>query len=347
MTSWLVPNRRDLLMGLAGLAAAASRPNAGAQAAPNPRRIDVHHHTVPPRILERTRASLLAGSPYGAQVAQWTPAASLAQMDQSAIATAILSNTTAWGMFSKEDARSLARYSNEFSAQLRSDHPGRFGVFAAVPMPDIDGSLAEIDYAYGTLKVDGIQLITSYGDKWPGDPSFDPLFDELNRRKAVVFIHPTAPGCCGHLIAGIPTPTVEFMFDVTRCITSLLFANSFTRFPDIRFIFTHDGAALPMLADRITRNATVVKSAGYASQEAALAQLKRLHYDVTTSTSRPALSALRAFVPVSQMLFGSDFPYLKPSDTVAGFDAFRFAASERAAINRGNAEKLFPRLRSS
>jgi predicted TIM-barrel fold metal-dependent hydrolase len=340
--------RREVLAGLAALSATASVPVSGVSAQPmrQPRRIDVHHHTVPPRILERTRAALLAGSPYGAEVAQWTPEASLAQMDQFGIATAILSNPTAWSNFSSDDARSLARYSNEFSARLRADHPGRFGVFAAVPMPDIDASLAEIEYAYAALKVDGIQLITSYGDKWPGDPAFDPLFDELNRRKSVVFIHPTAPGCCNHLVSEIPTPTVEFMFDVTRCITSLLFHNSFTRFPDIRFIFTHDGAALPMLADRITRNATVVKTAGYASQEAALSQLKRLHYDITTSTSRPALGALHAFVPVSQMLFGSDFPFLKPSETVPGLDAFAFSASERAAINRGNAEKLFPRLRS-
>jgi predicted TIM-barrel fold metal-dependent hydrolase len=265
-------------------------------------------------------------------------------MDQYGIATAILPNTTAWSSFG-QDGPGLCRDTNEYSAQLRADHPDRFGLFAAVPMPDVDAALKEIDYAYGTLKADGIQLVTSYGDKWPGDPAFDPLFAELHRRKAVVFIHPTAPGCCAHLIAGIPAPTVEFMFDVTRCITSLLFRGTFTRFPDIRFVFTHDGAALPMLAQRITRNTTVVKSAGVSSQDEAMAQLKRLHYDVTTSTSRPSLSATNALIPVSQLLFGSDFPYLTPAETVPGLEAFGFRQTQLVAINRGNAERLFPRLK--
>ncbi|HEY3920197.1 MAG TPA: amidohydrolase family protein [Stellaceae bacterium] len=213
-------------------------------------------------------------------------------------------------------------------------------------MPDTDAALKEAAYALDTLKADGIGLVTSYGDKWPGDPLFDSLFAELNGRKTVVFIHPTAPGCCARLVPGVPVPTVEFMFDVTRCITAMLFRGTFTRYPDIRFIFTHDGAALPMLADRITRNATVVKSAGFTSQEAAMAVLKRLHYDITTSTSRPALTALKALVPVSQMLFGSDFPFLKPGDTVPGLEHFGFNAAELRAINRGNAETLFPQFRA-
>jgi predicted TIM-barrel fold metal-dependent hydrolase len=336
--------RRDVITGAAALWATAALPGAAsAQAARDPRRIDVHHHIVPPRYLERVRASLFASSPYAGDVAKWTVSSSLDQMDRFGIATAIVSNPGVWRDFTQEDARSLVRDSNEFAARMRADHRGRFGIFACVPMPDLDGALKEIDYAYASLKVDGVQLSTSYGDKWPGDPSFDPLFQELNRRKSVVFIHPATPGCCGRLIPGVPAPTVEFMFDVTRCITSMLFRGTFSRFPDIRFIFTHDGAALPMLADRITRNATVVKSAGYTNQEAALAELKRLHYDITTSTSRPALTALRAFVPVSQMVFGTDFPFLKPSETVPGLDAFGFRPADLAAINRGNVERLFGR----
>ena len=336
--------RRDLLAGAAAWAAAAALPgSATAQARRDPRRIDVHHHILPPRYLDRIRAGLVGSTPYADEVAKWTPAGSLEQMDRWGIATAILSNAGTWREFSTDEARSLVRYSNDYAAQMRVDHKGRFGIFAAVPMPDVDGALKEIDYAYASLKVDGVQLSTSYGDKWPGDPAFDPLFEELNRRKAVVFIHPTAPGCCARLIPGIPAPTVEFMFDVTRCITSMLFRGTFTRFREIRFIFTHDGAALPMLAERITRNASVVKSAGFASKEAALNELKRLHYDITTSVSRPALNALRALVPVSQMLFGSDFPYLKPSETVPGLEAYGFRPEELAAINRGNAETLFGR----
>jgi 6-methylsalicylate decarboxylase len=331
---------------LAGLGAAALLPELAATAAPkNPRRIDVHHHHLPPRYLEKAREFLISSSPYGNEVVKWTPAVSLQQMDQYGIATAMLSNPASWRDFTPEEARALVRDSNEYAAQLRHDHPGRFGVFACVPMPDVDASLKEIDYAFGTLKADGVQLTTSYGTQYPGDPAFDPLFAELDRRKAVVFIHPAAPGCCARLVPGIPAPTVEFMFDVTRCITSLLFRGTFTRYPNIRFIFTHDGAALPMLADRITRNATVVKGAGFTSQEAAMAVLQRLYYDVTTSTSRPSLSGFRAFAPVSQMLFGTDIPFLNPAQTAPGLDRFGFSAKELAAINRGNAERLFPALR--
>jgi len=331
---------------LAGLSAAALLPEAAVAQPKNPRRIDVHHHTLPPHLLARVRDSLIAGSPYGSEVVKWTPDASLQQMDRFGIATAMLSNTTAWLSFGRDEAPKLCRDTNDYSAKLRADHPGRFGLFAALPMPDVDAALKELDYAFGTLKADGIQLSTSYGDKWPGDPAFEPLFAELNRRKAVVFIHPTAPSCCARLVPGIPAPTVEFMFDVTRCITSLLFRGTFTRYPDIRFIFTHDGAALPMLADRITRNATVVKSAGFATKEAAMAQLKRLHYDVTTSTSRASLKGATALFPVSQLLFGSDYPYLTPEETVPGLESFGFGAAQLAAINRGNAERLFPRLKA-
>jgi predicted TIM-barrel fold metal-dependent hydrolase len=329
---------------IAGVGAATLLPSL-ATAKTNPRRIDVHHHTEPPFLLERTRAGILASSPYGSDVVAWTPERSLEQMDQWGIATAILSNPTQWASF-KDEGPDLCRRTNEYSAQLRADHKGRFGFFGAVPLPDTDAALKEAVYALDTLKADGIGLVTSYGDKWPGDPLFDPLFAEFHRRKTVVFIHPTAPGCCGRLVPGIPAPTIEFMFDVTRCITSMLFRGVFTRYPDIRFIFTHDGAALPMLADRITRNASVVKSSGFTTQAEAMAVVKHLHYDITTSTSRPALTALRAFVPVSQMLFGTDFPFLKPGDTVPGLEKFGFSAGELRAIDRGNAEKLFPQLRA-
>ena len=201
------------------------------------------------------------------------------------------------------------------------------------------------EYAFDTLKVDGAQLTTSYDDKWPGDPLFDPVFEELNRRKAVVFIHPAAPACCRSLIPGLASPTLEFMFDVTRSIASLLYRGSFARFSDIRFIFTHDGGALPQLAERLTRNAAMIKDVAARNPGGGMAELQRLHYDITTSTSRPALSALKAFVPVSQMLFGSDYPYLTPPLTIDGLDAYGFAAADLAAINRANAAALLPRFK--
>ena len=135
---------------------------------------------------------------------EWTPAGVLDHMDKTGIATAILSMSP-WGPRFK-DADAGARSGadcNDYAAQMVRDHPGRFGLFAAMPLPDIDGALHEIAYALDTLKADGIGLMTSYGDKWPGDPDFAPVLEELNRRKAVVYFHPNTPQCCGNLVPGI------------------------------------------------------------------------------------------------------------------------------------------------
>ena len=153
----------------------------------------------------------------------------------------MMSNPALWSWFAKDEAQALARENNGFAARLRDDHPGRFGVFAAIPLPDVDAALREIEYAFDTLKADGIGTTTNYGTTWPGDPAFDPVFDELNRRKAVVFIHPQSVACCRGLTPPVPNSTVEFMFDITRCIASLLYRGALTRFADIRFIFTHGG----------------------------------------------------------------------------------------------------------
>src|ERR1019366_1430625 len=136
------------------------------------------------------------------------------------------------------------RKSNDYGAQLVKDYPGRFGLFAALPLPDQDGSLREIEYAFDVLKADGIALMTDYGDKWPGDPAFVPVFDELNRRKAIVFVHPTAPNCCTSLIPGTTGSWLEYLFDTARAITSFLVNGTFARFPDIRFIFCHSGGTM-------------------------------------------------------------------------------------------------------
>ncbi len=310
----------------------------------NPRRIDVHHHILPPRYLAAARERLLSVAVGYEQALQWTPDASLAQMDKYGIATAITSNPSPWTWFTPDDARHLVRDSNEYAAQLQRDYPGRFGMFASLPMPDIDGSLAEIDYAFGTLATDGICLTTSYGDKWPGHPSFEPVFAELNRRKAVVFVHPASPNCCRGLVPSVPDPTVEFMFDITRCITSLLFSGTFSRLPDIRFIFTHAGGALAQLGERIVRNAAVQKKVAERLPNGALYELQRLHYDITTSTSQPTLTALNKLVPTSKIVFGSDYPYLPIALTVEGLEQFGLTAADLGAIDRGNAATLFPRL---
>src|SRR6202023_1889764 len=165
----------------------------------------------------------------------WTPQVSLDLMDQNGVATAVGSITSPGIWFgNNQQGRFWARECNEFGARIAGDYPGRFGLFAAIPLPDTEGSLREIAYALDILKADGIGLVSNYDDKWPGDPAFTSVFEELNRRKAVVFIHPAAPSCCSHLMPGIAASTVEFLFDTSRAIISLLVNGTFSNFSGIR-----------------------------------------------------------------------------------------------------------------
>jgi 6-methylsalicylate decarboxylase len=198
---------------------------------------------------------------------EWTPHKALAEMDANSVATAIVSITSPGIWFGDVQAgRTLARKCNEYMAQLVSDYPGRFGFFAAVPLPDTEGSLQEITYALDTLKADGIGLMTNYGDKWPGDPAYAAVFDELNRRRAVVFVHPAAPNCCKNLVPHVPTAFTEFPYDTTRAVTSLLYSGSLARLRDIHFIFCHAGGTIPMLAGRIAELGRVKQRRGKCAE---------------------------------------------------------------------------------
>ena len=165
-------------------------------------------------------------------------------------------------------------------------------MFAALPLPDVDGSLAEIEYAFDALGADGAYLQTSYDDKWPGDPAFAPVFDELNRRKAIVFVHPTEPCCCANLIPGIPSNVIEFVFDTTRAITSFLVNGTFARCPDIRFIFCHSGGTMPVLAARINGFFQARSALASRVPNGVLYELKKLNYDIANATNTSSLAAL-------------------------------------------------------
>lgn len=312
-------------------------------------RIDVHHHILPPPYMLRARDRILEISDRDhSALLNWTPARAVEEMDRAGIATAITSLSLPGVWFGGvEAARTLARTCNEYAAQMVKDYPGRFGLFAAVPLPDTDGSLTELAYALDSLKADGIGLVSNYDDKWPGDPAFAPVFEELNRRKAVVFIHPTAPSCCSHLMPGIAASTIEFLFDTSRAILSLLVSGTFSRFPDIRFIFCHAGGTMPVLAARA--NAFVERHKDIAERvpTGVPSELKKLHYDVANSVNPSSMAALMNLVPMSQLLFGSDFPYVPCTLTANGLDRFGLSASDLSAVNRENAVRLFPRLNST
>ena len=207
-------SRRDVLRSLAAAAAGGMVPAHALfsqRSGRGPGHIDVHQHY-------RMPGMKLAIPDNG-----WTPARSVEQMDRFGIATGVVSCPTIYDLYDgTPQARVLARTMNEFAAKMVEDHPRRFGFFAALPFADTDGSLREIEYAFDTLRADGVGLFTNTGEKWPGDPVFEPTFAELNRRKAVVFLHPIVGNCCRSLIAGVPEGVLEFDFDTTRAVTSLL-----------------------------------------------------------------------------------------------------------------------------
>ena len=224
------------------------------------------------------------------------------------------------------------------------DHPGRFGLFAAMPLPDVDASLKEIAYALDTLKADGIGLMTSYGDKWPGDPTFPPVFEELNRRKAVVYFHPTTPNCCGNLIPGVAPATIEWpVRHGTRDFEPASTAAALVRYPDIRFIFSHAGGALPALSGRIANFVDRDKNAAKYAPHGAVAEFNKLYYDTANASAAPSMAALMAMTPASQIVFGSDYPYFSLEENVEGLAKISMTAAERQAINRGNVARLLPK----
>ena len=316
------------------LLAAATR----VDSSPRRGRIDLHHHMLPAFYMDLRRKVPNIGD-----MPTWSPEKSLDDMEKNGVSTAMLSLAVSGVTFDAgESGRSLARKSNDFGAQLVADHPAKFGLLAALPLPDPQGSLSEIEYALDTLHADGIALLSSYGDKWLGDPTYAPVFEELHRRKAVVFVHPSAPQCCSNLVPHVPVVTTEFLFDTTRTIDSLLVNGTFSRFSNVRFIFSHGGGTIAAVAHRIAR--LFPKELAPQAPNGVLYELERQYYDTASASSPPALSALMNLVPSSQIVFGSDFPFLSAEETVTDLMHSGLPAKTIDAMNRDNAVRLFERL---
>jgi predicted TIM-barrel fold metal-dependent hydrolase len=301
-------------------------------------RIDVHHHMLPPFYMDLRRAVPNVGA-----MPAWSPAKSLDDMEKNAVSTVMLSLAVSGVSFDAgESGRSLARKSNDYGAQLVRDHQEYFGLLAALPMLDPQGSLSEIEYALDTLHADGIALLSSYGDKWLGDAAYTPVFEELNRRKAVIFVHPNAPNCCTSVLPHVPASTMEFLFDTTRTIESLLLNGTFSRFPNVQFIFSHGGGTMPMLANRMAR--TFPKEFASQVPNGVLYELKRQYYDTASASNPTSLSALLSVVPSSQVVFGSDFPFISAGEPASDLKQSGLPDNTVEAISRGNAVRLFSRL---
>ncbi|HXQ51709.1 MAG TPA: amidohydrolase family protein [Stellaceae bacterium] len=314
-------------------------------------RIDVHHHFLPQRYMAEEHARV-AGYTHGNMSADrllhWTPEQALEVMDQHGIEVAIGSGSTPGVWFGDvAAARRLSRDWNEVAARAAHDHPTRFGFFGMVAPPDIDGALKETEYALDILKADGIGLLSNYDGKSLGDPSFAPLFAELNRRKCVVYVHPTVHPCCAGLIPGLIPQGIEFPLDTTRTITSLLVSGTFARNPDISFIFAHGGGTLPFLAHRIAEVTGRVKAFEGRNPLGATHELKKLYCDTASAASGPQLAAMMAFFQHSHILFGSDYPFVQPPEAIEGLAHHPFTVAMRHAIDRDNALALLPRWKKA
>jgi predicted TIM-barrel fold metal-dependent hydrolase len=338
-------SRRALLTGGAALGLAAAT-GFGAKAQAKPQRIDVHHHLSPPTWTAALKKAN-AGQPPSYN---WSVQKSLDDMDAAGVTTSITSITTPGLEFlNKDDAVRVARESNDYAAKLMADHPGRFGIFAILPVPFIDESLKEIAYALDTLKADGVCLMTSYGDKWLGHKDFAPVMDELNRRKAVVYTHPTVANCCRNLMPELPDPVVEFGTDTTRTIGSLVFSGTSQRVKDINFIFSHAGGTMPFLAERFTRLSTMtfrVKEGPALTPDKVLAELRRFYYDTAQVAHPMALTSLTELIPTSRIVFGTDFPFRTSEDHVKGLTEF-FSAEDLKKVDHENTWRLIPRLKAA
>ncbi|MGH2881174.1 MAG: amidohydrolase family protein [Solirubrobacteraceae bacterium] len=291
--------------------------------------IDVHHHILPPAFVAAQRDEILyyARDP---AVLDWSPGRALEQLDRFGIDTAY----TSLGVPGAPDP-GLARACNEYAADLAREHPGRFGVFASLPLPDIDASLVELEHALDQLRADGIGLLSNYYGRHLGDPRFGSLFDELDGRRAVVHVHPIAPPACRGLLPDYPDPFIEFPFDTTRTITSLLYAGAFSRWPRISFIFSHGAGAVPMLSQRIVALAQMTGSVADP-----LGQLSQLYADAVTTTSGAAFAAACELLGHGRILFGSDCPYVPIAATAEGLRGLELKPETLHAIGRGNAVRL-------
>jgi predicted TIM-barrel fold metal-dependent hydrolase len=342
-------SRRQFLAGAAAVGAAALLPgnNVSAQSAPA-KLIDTHHHFYPPAYQkawfdweEQHKVPHL-----GVQTA-WTREKAFEEMDQNGITTGILSLASTPGVWfdgGAKTAQDMARLCCDFAAEMVRDRPGRYGLFAPLSMLDVDATLKEIEYVFDTLKADGINLQTNYGDKWLGNPVYEPVLEELNRRKAVVFVHPLVASCCGNLSVGAFPAVIEVPHDTTRTVLSLLLSGTFARLRDIKWLFSHGGGTIPMLAGRIEAfyDQRARGPNGFAP-DGIEAEFRRLHYDTANATHPASMAALTKLVPVSQITYGTDYPYF-PLNQIDDLRQLNLPAADLEAIASGNASRLVPRL---
>ena len=281
----------------------------------------------------------------------WTAAGAVAEMDRAGVATGIafpgpiLSGTG-------EERRCAARLWNEFGATLGQEYPSRFGLFASLPFPDIEGCVAEIDFALDHLRADGFGIATSYGDWWLGDERFWPIYEKLDSRDAVLFVHPFDASCCApasmtYMRAMMEGSWIEWPMNTARTILSLMVSGTLRRYPKIRFVFCHGGGVMPLLINRLAGFTawTHVGEEGLKMlfPDGIESELRRLHFECAQACSHTNMNALRSLVPDSRILFGSDYPFFPVSYAAARFAELGLSSATAQAIGRDNAAAMLPR----
>jgi predicted TIM-barrel fold metal-dependent hydrolase len=312
-------------------------------------RIDVHQHLMPSFYAEALDAN--GGDPSDSPMPKWSPELAISYMDSHEIGTSIVSLSAPSVVGWQGAARGqMARRVNEYVAELGVKYPGRFGSFATVPLPDVDGALEELAYALDTLHADGVFVLATYLGRYLGDAMFEPLWAELHRRKAVVLIHPgLTPGQPPFPpVEGVVPPLLDFLLYTTRSAVQMVFNGVIDRYPDVRFILSHAGGFLPTVALRVAGGAPHFR-ADLSDPATTLAKFKHFYFDTALSTGS-AIPALLDFAAPDHILFGSDFPYAPPDVAayfIAALDANpHLSADQLAAVNSSNALALFPRLAS-
>src|SRR5580658_304075 len=311
--------------------------------------IDTHHHLLPDFFWQATEnANVPIG---GLAPLPWSKEVSISFMDDAGIDFAVVSLSSP-GVHTGDNARAraLARHCNEFSAELIRSRPDRFGGFACLPLPDVDASLEELSHALDVLRLDGFVLFTNSNGVYLGDPVLEPVFDELERRKALVYVHPNpSPDAIAHSL-GLPDNLLDFPADTNRAVAQMHYTNRFARTPNVKYIFSHAGGSIPYLAARFAIIDEMGFIPGGEQRGSAAEMFRRIYWDTALAASDPVLRMLRDVAGISQVLYGTDFPYLRRDLAIQTKQTILRSTelndSERRAVLGGNASRLFPRLHS-
>ncbi|CAL5870422.1 uncharacterized protein PFLUO_LOCUS4658 [Penicillium psychrofluorescens] len=312
--------------------------------------IDTHHHFVPDFYAQAVEEA--GGDPSGWPTPSWSFEGSIASMERNGSTKAILSLTAPGAVIAPTDEkrRALARKANEYAASKRDEDPNKWGFFAALPcLLDTEGALAEIRYALDVLKAEGVTLFTRYGpgNQYLGHPEFKPIWEELNSRKAIVFIHPTHPADTTRVNPLLPQPAIDYPHETTRTAVDMIITNTKRTYPSCKVILSHAGGTLPFL---ITRMSTVSREAAATarvygkSSEEIMEDFRSFYFDLALSSSAAVLRLVLDVIPHHHLLYGSDYPYASPDKTL-GFkqilDDFPLDQDLRDKIYFKNAETLF------